>query len=216
MVGHGDHKPRYNRSGVRRTRGEFNLNLSASAGLSTGLYTSSLPLDVTRFMKTINKPQMTLYEALKSVSAVHLLNESMHSLSGGEIQRVLLARALLKKPELLVLDEPAQGLDIQGQADLYTLIGNIRHRLHCAILMVSHDLHFVMAKTDNVVCLNHHICCSGTPSEITEHPNYLDLFGDSLSPALAPYQHHHSLSDKPTPSEQDTVSRSSQGRHSHD
>ena len=115
----------------------------------------------------------------------------MHSLSGGEHQLVLLARALLRQPQLLVLDEPAQGVDIPGQNALYQLIGNLRSELNCSILMVSHDLHLVMAATDRVICLNHHICCHGHPESVSNHPAYLKLFG-SVSPAnVAFYTHLH-------------------------
>lgn len=93
------------------------------------------------------------------------------------MQRVLLARALLNSPQLLVLDEPTQGVDVNGQVALYDLIDNIRRALGCAVLMVSHDLHLVMAKTDEVLCLNHHICCSGTPDVVSGHPDFIAMFG---------------------------------------
>ncbi|MFT4998803.1 MAG: zinc transport system ATP-binding protein, partial [Flavobacteriales bacterium] len=106
-------------------------------------------------------------------------------------QRVLLARAILRKPNLLVLDEPVQGVDIAGQAALYRLIGRLRDQLNCGVLMVSHDLHLVMAETDTVVCLNQHICCKGHPDVVSAHPAYLELFGKPLDSALALYTHHH-------------------------
>ncbi len=105
--------------------------------------------------------------ALKRVRAGHLINAPMQKLSGGETQRVLLARALLNRPQLLVLDEPTQGVDVNGQVALYDLIDQLRRELDCGVLMVSHDLHLVMAKTDEVLCLNHHICCSGTPEVVS-------------------------------------------------
>lgn len=108
--------------------------------------------------------------ALKRVQAGHLINAPMQKLSGGETQRVLLARALLNRPQLLVLDEPTQGVDVNGQVALYDLIDQLRRELDCGVLMVSHDLHLVMAKTDEVLCLNHHICCSGTPEVVSLHP----------------------------------------------
>lgn len=152
----------------------------------------TLPLNVLRFLNLSSKysRQETL-EALRLVGAEHLQHHNMHKLSGGETQRVLLARALLQRPDLLVLDEPAQGVDIQGQIDLYDSIESIRHRFDCAVFMVSHDLHLVMAKTDEVICLQHHICCSGTPEHITKHPSYIAMFGSAARDSLAVYRHHH-------------------------
>ena len=125
----------------------------------------TLPVTVERFMLlTRGAKRADVLPALKRVQAGHLLNAPLQKLSGGETQRVLLARALLNQPQLLVLDEPTQGVDVNGQVALYDLIDQLRHELNCGVLMVSHDLHLVMAKTDEVLCLNHHICCSGTPS----------------------------------------------------
>lgn len=107
------------------------------------------------------------------------------------MQRVLLARALLGQPELLVLDEPTQGVDVNGQVALYNLINQLRHELKCAVLMVSHDLHLVMAKTDDVLCLNHHVCCSGPPEVVSQHPEFTAMFGPRASQQLAIYRHHH-------------------------
>ncbi|MGF1759444.1 zinc ABC transporter ATP-binding protein ZnuC [Photobacterium sagamiensis] len=153
---------------------------------------TSMPLTVDRFMRLAGRyKENTRVEALSLVGGVHLQHSDMHSLSGGEMQRVLLARALLQKPDLLVLDEPVQGVDVNGQLELYNLIQTLRDKLNCAILMVSHDLHLVMAKTDNVICLHHHICCSGEPDTITRHPSYVALFGQQQSEQLALYHHHH-------------------------
>lgn len=162
----------------------------------------TLPLNVDRFMKLAGKfSTQERLEALKLVGAEHLKLANMHNLSGGENQRILLARALLQRPDLLVLDEPAQGVDVQGQIELYSLIESLRHRFECAIFMVSHDLHLVMAKTDEVICLHRHICCSGAPAAITKHPSYLALFGQQEREQLAFYhhqhQHEHDLSGKP-------------------
>ncbi|KTT62366.1 zinc ABC transporter ATP-binding protein, partial [Pseudomonas oryzihabitans] len=107
-----------------------------------------------------------------------------------ELQRVLLARALLRQPELLVLDEPVQGVDINGQSELYRLIGQLRERHGCGVLMVSHDLHLVMGATDQVICLNRHVCCSGHPEQVSGDPAYQALFGQSAR-NLAIYHHHH-------------------------
>jgi zinc transport system ATP-binding protein len=129
-------------------------------------------------------------QILEEVDCAYLLYSAMQRISGGEMQRVLLARALLKKPQLLVLDEPASGMDIIGQQALYETIRNIRDKHGCGILMVSHDLHLVMAATDRVICLNSHICCTGHPDDVSEHPEYLKLFGDAIE-GLALYSHHH-------------------------
>jgi zinc transport system ATP-binding protein len=152
----------------------------------------TLPLTVRRFLSLAiertapGDPQ----SALTEVGAPGLIDAPVQGLSGGEMQRVLVARALLRAPDLLVLDEPAQGVDIIGQAELFALIRRIRDRRHCGILLVSHDLHLVMAATDHVVCLNHHICCSGHPEAVTRDPAYRALFGTAAD-ALAIYAHHH-------------------------
>jgi zinc transport system ATP-binding protein len=127
---------------------------------------------------------------LEEVGAAHVLQSPLFSISGGELQRVLLARALMREPDLLVLDEPVQGVDVHGQLDLYKLITRIRNERGCAVLMVSHDLHLVMAATDRVLCLNRHICCSGTPEIVTNHPAYLELFGPLAVQHLAVYSHN--------------------------
>ncbi len=149
----------------------------------------SLPLSVERFLRLSRRPVSAIKQTLAEVEADHLLRQSLHGLSGGEWQRVLLARALLQEPQLLVLDEPAQGVDIRGQAKLYQLITALRDRYHCGILMVSHDLHWVMAQTDTVICLNQHICCQGHPEQVSHDPAYLRLFGSEHT--IAMYRHHH-------------------------
>ncbi|MFV0575625.1 MAG: zinc ABC transporter ATP-binding protein ZnuC [Vibrio sp.] len=170
----------------------------------------SLPLTVNRFLKLAGKYSTNeLREALALVGADSLHSNDMHKLSGGETQRVLLARALLLRPDLLVLDEPAQGVDVQGQIDLYALINTLRKRFGCAVFMVSHDLHLVMAQTDEVICLQHHICCSGAPEAITKHPSYIAMFGQTLGQTaketLAFYHHdhhhHHDLAGEPVEGE---------------
>ena len=129
-------------------------------------------------------------EVLDEIACSHLLHSPMQSLSGGEMQRVLLARALLKQPQLLVLDEPVSGIDVIGQQVLYETIRGIRDSRDCGILMVSHDLHLVMAATDRVICINTHVCCTGHPDDVSGHPEYLKLFGDAVE-GLALYSHHH-------------------------
>jgi zinc transport system ATP-binding protein len=151
----------------------------------------TLPLTVRRFLTLWqHNARAVLERALGEVGAAHLIESAVQTLSGGEMQRVLLARALLREPDLLVLDEPAQGVDVQGQVDLFDLIDGIRRSRGCGVLLVSHDLHLVMARTDTVVCLNHHICCVGHPEEISRHPAYLALFGRHAA-GLAIYHHHH-------------------------
>lgn len=182
----------------------------------------TLPLNVSRFLRLAGKySSQELTSALKLVGAEHLQKANMHSLSGGENQRVLLARALLQRPDLLVLDEPAQGVDIQGQIDLYDLIDTIRRRFNCAVFMVSHDLHLVMAKTDDVICLHHHICCSGSPEDITKHPQYIALFGQARNETLAFYHHqhdhhHHDLAGQPVQGDAQACSHHLHGHHHHD
>ncbi|WP_373187915.1 zinc ABC transporter ATP-binding protein ZnuC [Halopseudomonas sp.] len=152
---------------------------------------ASLPLTVLRFL--LLAPGATRAQALaalKDVAASHLCDRPLQQVSGGELQRVLLARALLRQPDLLVLDEPVQGVDVNGQAELYQLINRLRDRYGCGVLMVSHDLHLVMATTNTVVCINRHVCCSGHPEQVSTDPAFLALFGERAS-ALAVYSHHH-------------------------
>ncbi len=152
----------------------------------------TLPLTVERFMSLrLSVHKDAILPALERVKANHLIQQPMHNLSGGETQRILLARALLNKPQLLVLDEPTQGVDVNGQIALYTLIADLRNEINCSVLMVSHDLHLVMAKTDKVLCLNQHICCSGTPESVTSHPEFIAIFGQYDTQQLAIYRHHH-------------------------
>ncbi len=151
-----------------------------------------LPLTVARFLALGGRAsQSELAGALAEVGAGRVLDTPIQGLSGGELQRVLLARALLRAPDLLVLDEPVQSVDVTGQYVLHELIGRIRRDRGCAVLMVSHDLHLVMAATDTVVCLNHHVCCSGRPEAVSQDPAYIALFGPDLAPGFAVYSHAH-------------------------
>jgi zinc transport system ATP-binding protein len=131
-----------------------------------------------------------MQKALASTGAEHLLKREVRHLSGGEFQRVMLARAIARKPDFLVLDEPVQGVDFAGEIALYELIQKFRDDTGCGILMISHDLHMVMAATDHVICLNGHMCCHGTPETVATSDAYKQLFGDRAG-ALALYQHHH-------------------------
>jgi len=150
-----------------------------------------LPLTVKRFLLLAGQISGNELQVACQRSGIEkLLQKPLQGISGGELQRVLLARTLLRKPDLLVLDEPAQGVDINGQQQLYQLIAEIRTELGCGVLMVSHDLHLVMAATDHVLCLNTHICCTGHPEAVSRHPEYLKLFGGALE-GMAVYTHHH-------------------------
>lgn len=150
-----------------------------------------LPLTVRRLMTLTHRAKPRhVAAALEEVGALHLIDKSMVELSGGETQRVLLARALVRDPDLLVLDEPTQGVDQSGQAEIYELIRRVRDRHRCAVLMISHDLHVVMAATDRVICLQRHVCCHGEPRAVAGNPEYRRLFGD-LAAEVAIYRHHH-------------------------
>ncbi|MCU7846256.1 MAG: zinc ABC transporter ATP-binding protein ZnuC [Candidatus Thiodiazotropha sp. (ex Monitilora ramsayi)] len=152
----------------------------------------NMPLTVKRFLCLGAVIQDNAFDEIIAELAIsQLLQHPMQRLSGGERQRVLLARALMRRPDLLVLDEPVQGVDVTGQAALYALITQIRERFGCGVLMISHDLHLVMATTDQVLCLNQHVCCSGHPESVSQHPAYLELFGSPASSKLAVYTHHH-------------------------
>jgi len=156
----------------------------------------TFPLTVKRLLSLACQGDPTpIIPLLEEVGAAHVYDSSMQTLSGGELQRVLLARALMREPDLLVLDEPVQGVDVHGQVELYQLISRIRDQRGCAVLMVSHDLHLVMAATDQVLCLNQHICCSGTPESVSNHPAFAELFGPGAVQHMAVYvhdqNHHH-------------------------
>ena len=152
----------------------------------------SLPITVRRFLSLPRR--VTAAEAAAALTRVGLPDigaRQLAALSGGQLQRVLLARALLSSPQILVLDEPTQGLDQTGEAGFYRLIEEVRRDTGAAVLMVSHDLHVVMAASDRVICLNHHICCEGTPRVVSNAPEYRALFGLGTQGALALYQHRH-------------------------
>ncbi|NEY90781.1 ATP-binding cassette domain-containing protein [Tabrizicola oligotrophica] len=152
----------------------------------------SMPLTVRRFLSLPTRvSDAAAAAALARVGVEDIGQRQMAALSGGQFQRVLLARALLSEPQLLILDEPTQGLDQPGEAAFYQLIETVRHQTGAAVLMVSHDLHVVMAASDRVICLNGHVCCEGTPRVVSNAPEYRALFGLGTRGALALYQHEH-------------------------
>ncbi len=154
--------------------------------------TPNVPLDLRRLLSlTLRPSEAEIDEVLDETGIAHLKSANVTSLSGGELQRALLARAILRKPEVLVLDEPVQAVDFMGEARLYELISTIRRRHGCGILMVSHDLHMVMAESDHVVCLNGHVCCEGGPQKVQADPEFSKLFGPSAARMIAAYTHHH-------------------------
>ena len=152
----------------------------------------TMPLRVIDFMKLTSSLNNTeIIESLTLTGVEKLLYNEVHNLSGGEFQRVLIARAIAKKPDLLVLDEPVQGVDFTGEISLYELIKKISEELNCGILLISHDLHTVMSATDHVVCLNGHVCCSGSPSDVAMNNEYKALFGEQAAQTLSIYEHKH-------------------------
>ena len=179
----------------------------------------TLPLTVERFMTlTGSVPAPEVASAMEATGVSHLANHEVRTLSGGEFQRVLLARAMARKPELLVLDEPVQGVDFSGEIALYDLIKQIRDDLQCGVLLISHDLHVVMAATDRVLCLNGHVCCSGTPKSVASSAEYQALFGARATPTLAVYEHHHDhthLPDGRVKHADGTISDTCDHDHSH-
>jgi zinc transport system ATP-binding protein len=152
----------------------------------------TMPLSVERLMTLTGPlPRKEIDAALAETGVRHLAKAEVQNLSGGEFQRALLARAIARKPDLLVLDEPVQGVDFSGEIALYELITQIRNRSGCGILLISHDLHVVMAATDTVICMNGHVCCRGTPEAVSQSAEYKNLFGGRAAEALAFYSHHH-------------------------
>ncbi|MFN7004048.1 MAG: ATP-binding cassette domain-containing protein [Roseinatronobacter sp.] len=175
--------------------------LTRTAGLKIGYVPQklaidpTLPMTVARFMSLPHRQAAAdVAAALEQAGVPDLSNRQMTNLSGGQFQRVMLARALLSKPDLLLLDEATQGLDQPGSAAFYRQIEEVRARLGCAVLMVSHELHVVMSASDRVICLNGHVCCQGTPEIVASAPEYRALFGSGTQGALALYRHDHNHS----------------------
>lgn len=151
----------------------------------------ALPLSVRDFLELYHPDAARVEEVAEQLRIVLLLSERVHGLSGGEWRRILLARAILRKPKMLVLDEPMAGVDVSGQAELYRLIESLVDDYGCGVLMVSHDLHVVMASTHHVVCLNHHVCCEGKPQQLGGDPAFKEVFGEEMASRLALYTHRH-------------------------
>jgi len=151
-----------------------------------------MPLSVERLLQlTRSASAGEIDHALAQTEVGALKHRQVRSLSEGELKRVLLARTTLGQPDLIVLDEPTSGVDVSGEIRMYELIGELRSQLQCAVLLVSHNLHLVMSQTDQVLCLNQHLCCSGRPESVSQHPEYLALFGQQAADSIAIYSHRH-------------------------
>lgn len=149
----------------------------------------TIPLSAADFIKIGNEKFEINHDLVKRLNCQKILHKQIHELSGGQLQKIIFLRALTQNPDLLVLDEPTQYMDLATISDFYKIISEVCEKINCAILLISHDLHMVMQKTDFVFCINHHVCCHGAPEDINQHPEYLSLFGDRSSITL--YQHHH-------------------------
>ncbi len=174
------------------TRGQVERRKDLRVGYIPQKFTASplLPLSVEFFLNLTPSPHLSAYEGLTQVGALSLLEKSVQHLSGGELQKVLFAKALMQAPNLLVLDEPTQGLDLDSQGFFYALLEELREKNpKLSIVLASHDLYVVLRTSDLVVCLNQHICCMGHPEAVQKDPHYKRLFGDRL--ALVPYTHVH-------------------------
>lgn len=179
---------------IKPEHGSVEKSKTLRLGYTPQTFTANefIPISVLDFLnlnQKISEKFLRKTVALTGVDA--LLNLPLKGLSGGELQRVLLTRALLNKPNVLILDEPAQNLDVNGQMQLYKLIQDIHHQQNCAVLMVSHDLHRVMKQSTQVLCLYHHICCIGKPESILKDAQFNNLFAEQMDDLMATYEHHH-------------------------
>lgn len=176
----------------------------------------SMPMSVSRLLAlSARYSRDRIVETLERVGIPHLKDAQIHSLSGGEFQRALIARAMIGKPDLLVLDEPVQGVDFSGEVALYDLIGRIRDETGCGVLLISHDIHVVMARTDTVICLNGHVCCSGTPEAVSASSEYSALFGPRAAETLAIYRHDHDHAHLPDGTVRDASGHLHFDHHAH-
>jgi zinc transport system ATP-binding protein len=155
----------------------------------------TIPLRVIDFLNLNSDPKLAkrpfIISIITKLGLEKILEKSIHKISGGQLQKTLLVKSLIGNPDILVLDEPTGCMDITAQGDFYQIIEEIRDQKHCAILIISHDLHIVMQKTNQVICVNHHICCQGSPESINDHPEYLSLFGQKRIDNVAIYSHNH-------------------------
>ena len=171
-----------------------------------------MPLSVERLLRlTRNPADADIDRALAQTGVAYLKRRQVRSLSEGELKRVLLARTTLGQPDLIVLDEPTSGVDVTGEIRMYELIGELRDELNCAVLLVSHDLHLVMAATDSVICLNRHICCQGNPEQVSADPAFQEIFGRRTALYTHHHDHDHSLHGNVLAEK--TGSRSEEGGH---
>ena len=179
---------------IKADSGDIKRSSSIRLGYTPQTFSPNpfIPISVIGFLNLNQKVESCFMHETALLTGIDgLLNSPLKSLSGGELQRVLLARALLNKPNILILDEPAQNLDVNGQMHLYKLIQDIHQQQGCAVLMVSHDLHRVMKESTQVLCLYHHICCMGQPETIIKDSQFNDLFADQMDELMATYEHHH-------------------------
>lgn len=179
---------------IKQDSGKIKHSKSMRLGYTPQLFTPNpfIPISVVDFLTLNQKVEKPfIKETAETTGVATLLNSPLKDLSGGELQKVLLTRALMNKPNVLILDEPAQNLDVDGQMQLYQLIQDIHQQQNCAILMVSHDLHRVMKESSQVLCLYHHICCKGHPEAILKDEQFNDLFADQMTELMATYEHHH-------------------------
>jgi len=179
---------------IKQDGGKIKRSKSMRLGYTPQLFTPNpfIPISVVDFLTLNQKVEKSfIKETAETTGVASLLNSPLKDLSGGELQKVLLTRALMNKPNVLILDEPAQNLDVDGQMQLYQLIQDIHQQQNCAILMVSHDLHRVMKESSQVLCLYHHICCKGHPEAILKDEQFNDLFADQMTELMATYEHHH-------------------------